>query len=268
MTTFFAPAPLIEARVRVLLLGVGGTGCDVLDALVRLHHGILATGHPGGLHVTVMDGDTVSEANVGRQRFGRCDVGHSKALLLVHRVCLLHGLDWTAIPRYCELDADGCADLRLEHVDLLLTCVDRAEVRVGIAKRARQCHARGLWADFGNAVRTGQFVLGHLCDAPEGVQRLPNVVDLYPELSMVDDTEEPSCSFEEAITRQDLFVNPVLAYTGISMLWNLFRHGALHGHAAFVDVGRTSVQPLAIDAEAWRFFGYDPNPAPRAVLRT
>ena len=268
MTTFFAPEPLIASRVNVLLLGVGGTGCDVLDALVRLHHGILATGHPGGLHVTVMDGDTVSESNVGRQRFGRCDVGHSKALLQVHRVCLLHSLDWTAIPRYCELDTNGCADLRLDDVDLLITCVDRANVRVGVAKRAQQCRARGLWADFGNAARTGQFVLGHLSDAPEGVQRLPNVFDLYPELSAVDDAEEPSCSLEEAIARQDLFVNPVLAYTGISMLWNLFRHGVLQGHAAFIDVGRTSVQPLAIDTEAWRLFGYDANSAARADLRT
>lgn len=32
--------------------------------------------------------------------------------------------------------------------------------------------------------------------------------------------------------------------------------------------GRTSVQPLAIDTEAWRFFGYGANSAGRADLRT
>lgn len=268
MNAFYTPEELIEGRVSVLLLGVGGTGGDVLDALVRLHYGILATGHPGGLHVTVMDGDTVSESNIGRQRFGRCDVGHNKALLLTHRLCLLHDLDWTAVPRFCALDEEGCAKLHLDRVDLLITCVDRADVRIGIAKAAAASRARGMWADFGNAARTGQFVLGHLCEAPKGIQRLPHVVDLYPELAQVNDAEEPSCSFEEAITRQDLFINPVLAYIGISMLWNLLRHGALHRHGAFIDVERTSVQPLAIDGEAWKFFGYEPQRAGDADSRT
>lgn len=132
-------------------------------------------------------------------------------------------------------------------------------MRVAIAKTAAASRAHGLWADFGNDARAGQFVLGHLRHARGGTPRLPHVVDLYPELSRVNDAEEPSCSFEEAITRRDLFVNPVLAYTGVSMLWNLFRHGSLERHGAFVDVGRTSVQPLSIDPKAWEFFGYDAN---------
>jgi len=257
MSAFYTPQELLENRVNVLLLGVGGTGGDVLDALVRLHYGILATGGTQGLHVTIMDGDTVSPSNIGRQRFGRFDLGRNKALLLTHRLALLHDLDWHAVPRYCELDEHGRAVLNFHQYDLLISCVDRADIRVGIAKGAAAARARGLWADFGNAARTGQFVLGHLCERPSGIERLPHVVDLYPELSQVNDTEEPSCSFDEAITRQDLFINPVLAYTGISMLWNLFRHGSLQRHAAFVDVERTSVQPLSIDTKAWEFFGYD-----------
>ena len=264
MSRFYAPASLTEQRVHALLIGLGATGGDVFDAVVRLHLALLMTGHPGGLHVTAMDGDTVSAANTGRQRFCRSDIGHNKAIVLTHRYALCHDLDWEAVPEYCTLDADGEANVSLRGVDLLISCVDRAAVRVGLAKAARAQGASGLWADFGNSARTGQFILGHLGVPESPLERLPHIVDLYPELATHDDAQEPSCSFEQAISRQDLFINPVLAYTGVSMLWNLFRYGSLSEHGAFVDVSRTSVQPLPIEPQAWSIFGYH-RPTPRVM---
>ncbi|MFD2274263.1 ThiF family adenylyltransferase [Undibacterium arcticum] len=60
---------LLQQKVRVAVIGAGGTGSQVLNGLVRLHLALLAFGHPGGLDVTLWDDDQVSEANVGRQSF-------------------------------------------------------------------------------------------------------------------------------------------------------------------------------------------------------
>ena len=91
---FFIPTTLLERPVTVWLLGAGGTGSELLDGLARLHAALLALGHPGGLQVTVWDGDLVSTANLGRQRFWPVDVGHPKATVLVQRLNLFAGLAW------------------------------------------------------------------------------------------------------------------------------------------------------------------------------
>lgn len=261
---FYTPAILTERRIRVLVLGAGGTGGEVLDALARIHLSLIELGHAGGLEVTVMDGDRVSASNIGRQRFGACDIGHPKSVVLAHRYNLFYGLDWQAVPAYWEPELHANA---LGEFDVLVSCVDRAAVRVALAHSGQHAHAEALWADFGNGAFTGQFVLGHLNpDAAANVPlRLPNVFDLFPELSTVDDTEEPSCSLAQALRQQDLPVNRMLADAGVSILWRLLRHGSIDTHGAFVDVRACTINPLHIDTQAWAFFGYrcaDTNTTP------
>ena len=60
---------LMTRAVNVLLVGAGGTGSRMLEKLVALHRALIAKGHPAGLEVTVVDPDTVSSANIGRQAF-------------------------------------------------------------------------------------------------------------------------------------------------------------------------------------------------------
>ena len=60
---------LLERQVRVLVVGCGGTGSAVVAGLPYLHQSLMARGHPGGLHVTVMDGDAISPTNCIRQPF-------------------------------------------------------------------------------------------------------------------------------------------------------------------------------------------------------
>ena len=64
---------LLRRRVRVLVVGCGGTGSAIAAGLAYIHQAMLASGHPGGLHVTLMDGDTISAANCVRQPFALRD---------------------------------------------------------------------------------------------------------------------------------------------------------------------------------------------------
>jgi len=247
------PTALLTERIQVILVGAGGTGGEMLDRLIRVHHGLVKTGHPGGLHVTLVDGDTISEANIGRQRFAPFDVGQAKASTLIHRANVAFGLDWEAKDEYAS-------PKEWWHCDLLVTCVDRAGFRAEVGVGGRYRNDDTLWLDTGNGATTGQVVLGHL-GTPDSGSRLPNVYDLYPELEGVNDDAEPSCSFAEAIRHQDLTINPMIADAAANILWRMLRHGGLDFHGATVDLTRGSVAPLPIDPRTWEFFGYRGEPA-------
>ena len=84
INVYKTPSALLTKRIRVVVVGAGGTGSEMLDGLVKLNYAIIQLGHPGGLHVTLFDDDVVSRTNVARQRFFQGDEGESKALLTIH----------------------------------------------------------------------------------------------------------------------------------------------------------------------------------------
>jgi len=251
--TYTCPEHLLNQRIAVALVGVGGTGSEVFDGLARLHHGLLALGHPGGLHVTAYDGDTVSESNIGRQRFAVCDVGLPKASVLVHRYNMFYGLDWKAVPNFMDADELGKANY-----DLLITCVDKAEFRAKVGQRnnGRWRNHPTLWLDMGNGRNDGQVILGHWGRGTEALH-LPNVFDLYPELAtMPEDDDTPSCSLAEAIRSQNLYVNK-FASMGIALLWDVLTTGKLDRHGFYFDSSKMTMTPMMIDTMAWAMMGYE-----------
>lgn len=247
--TFYTPDSLMTSPVRVLLVGAGGTGSEMLDALARIHHALLGVGHPHGLVVCLADGDEVSATNIGRARFSIHDVGMNKAALLVHRYNIYYGLNWVAIPH-----ALTAKEIMQSQFDLLVTCVDRAALRVEIGKLGRKKNRSSLWLDCGNGTHDGQVVLGHFHNEHEF--SLPNVYDLFSELENVLDDAEPSCSMQDALRNQDLFVNRWIADCAGALLWKLLRQGKIETHGGFVNVQSGTVNPLAINEDVWRFYGY------------
>ena len=268
---FQAPDDWQTRRIRILLLGAGGTGGEVSYALARIHMLLVNLGHPGGLRVTLMDGDHVAAPNIGRQRFFPCDLSHNKACVLIHRLNLGFGLDWRACQYHWAPPAPNAhpkTPMALADYDLVVSCVDRASVRVALAHTGQTLSSAILWMDFGNGRYTGQCILGHLGGAPlpSDSLRLPNVFDLYPELETVDDDAAPSCSSRQAIRQQDLFTNPLLAEAGVSLLWRLLHTGELDVHGVRVDAHGPSVSGILIDPDLWAFYTGTP-PAPTQHLR-
>lgn len=252
---FAAPPSFVgDRRTRITVVGIGGTGSHFVAGLARLQCSLMALGHPG-FDVRLVDGDTVSPSNVGRQCYYAGDVGLSKALCMQHRVNMAFGYDWDATFGYLKP-----AELtnRRYPVDLLVTCTDKAALRADVGQRLRNLEMPTVWLDFGNGPHSGQAVLGHLGVPPSG-ERIPNVFDLFPELSEMThlDREAPSCSMEEAMARQEFPINVTLANLGIAMLWTLIRKGSLnhHGYMLSTDPVVTTC-PMPVDASAWAFYGY------------
>src|SRR5215831_16596538 len=154
METHTIHGELLRRRVRVLVVGCGGTGSAVAAGLPYLHQAMIASGHPGGLHVTLMDGDTISPTNCVRQPFARCETGLHKVVVLANRLNVFWGLDWTAVP------ANLGEHERMEQTDIVIGCVDTRAARAAIQDATDRDSQVDYWLDVGNSADSGQFILG------------------------------------------------------------------------------------------------------------
>jgi len=252
---------LLTKTVKIHLVGVGGSGSQVLSGLSRLHLALLSLGHPHGLDVTVFDSDTVSHSNVGRQLYYPSDIGLNKAIVLVHRLNAAFGLDWKAWPERYDRNLSR---FEFSSPDILISCVDSAASRREINMMLDGACQHVYWLDTGNSSQTGQVVLGEpRCSwqrrkRSKKDERLPIVTELFPELldPSIPEDDTPSCSLAEALEHQELFICQSMATYALQMLWTLFRYGTLDFSAQFINLKNGITTPLPIDPEKWqRFFG-------------
>jgi len=252
---FTAPELLNPTNpVTVCLIGAGGTGSQVLTGLARMSHSLQQLGH-AGFQVSLWDDDTITEANRGRQLFAECEVGLSKAAALITRTNRFFGTSWKAIEKAFT------ADTATGRNAVYISCVDTAAARFAIAEVLTELDLREshsdiprYWMDFGNSKDTGQVILSTIGSTRQPasekfipVGSLPQVTEEFAEMLRQGDTEDlPSCSLAEALEKQDLYINSVLAQMGCSLLWHLFRQGFTTERGFFLNLGNFRSQPLAV----------------------
>src|SRR5688572_19591634 len=83
--------------ILVNLIGVGGTGSQVLSSLARINISLVQLGHPG-VYVRAFDNDIISPANIGRQLFSQSELGLYKSVALINRLNRFFGTNWKAVP--------------------------------------------------------------------------------------------------------------------------------------------------------------------------
>lgn len=218
---FEAPSRWTDSAIRIVVLGAGGNGSEVVDCLSSLHCAIRSLGHPHGLAVTIIDDAQVRESNLVRQRFWPCDMGQYKAVALANRYNLLLGLSWTALPNRFPSDVTKFA---FANADLIISCVDVNSARMAIANYPDKLKSDAMWLDMGNAHRHGQIVFGALGKSARS--RFPNVLDHYPEIAEMADSQVKSCSTAESIASQDCLINRTVATAAMNIVWELLRTGA------------------------------------------
>jgi PRTRC genetic system ThiF family protein len=249
---------LLERQVRVLVVGCGGTGSAVVAGLPYLHQSLLARGHPGGLHVMVMDGDTISPTNCIRQPFTRSEIGINKAVVLVNRLNLFWGLKWEAVPVHLKkgtfISRSYTGDDLRAHI--VIGCVDTRAARATIRDAVSKWSTISYWLDLGNNAESGQFILGEPLNERNrrARLRLRSAADLYPEIvdASLDNDREPSCSAIEALERQEPFVNSTLAQHALALLARLFRYGEITYHGGFINLATGAASVLRIDPRCWK----------------
>jgi len=249
---------LLERQVRLLVVGCGGTGSAIVAGLPYLHQSLVARSHPGGLHVTVVDGETISPSNCVRQPFARSEIGLHKAVVLINRLNLFWGLKWEALPAHLRpgshISRNYSGDDLRAHI--VVGCVDTRAARAAIRDAVSNWSTVSYWLDLGNNADSGQFILGEpLNDRNRRSRlRLRTVAELYPEIAdpNLDNDEEPSCSAIEALERQEPFVNSTLAQHALALLARLFRCGEVNYHGGFINLATGVTSVLRIDPQYWK----------------
>ena len=243
---------LLRRTVKVAVIGCGGTGSAIIAGLPHLHQALVASGHPSGLAVTVIDGDRISPANCVRQPFSENEIGLFKAVVLINRLNLFWGLKWEAVPNHVSNGHAIAND-----IDLVIGCVDTRQARATIHQALTSNWCGTLyWLDLGNNADSGQFVLGQPLNRANRhkAARLRTVSELFGEIidPALDDDAQPSCSAAEALERQHPFINQALAQHALALLSRLFRCESLSYHGGFVNLASGSVVPLRADQGVWK----------------
>lgn len=250
METHTIHTDLLRHEVRVLVVGCGGTGSSIISGLPYLHQAMLAQGHPRGLRVTVMDGETISPVNCVRQPFSRAELGLSKAIVLVNRLNIFWGFDWEAVPESLT------ENHQVRQIDIVVGCVDTRAARAIIQRQTTGNSAVHYAIDIGNGESSGQFVMGEPLNAVNrrSRTRLRTAAELFPEIidPTLDNDGQPSCSAIEALERQEPFVNQVLAQHALALLARLFRYGNISYHGGFINLRDGCGARLAVDPVVWR----------------
>ena len=247
--------------VTVNLIGAGGTGSQVLTALARMNHALSELNH-AGLSVRLWDDDVISEANLGRQLFAESELGLHKSVALINRTNRFFGTNWKAETQKFEKDDLGKLQSNMKS-EIYISCVDSVKSRFDIAEilnelkidkgyYRNQCK---YWMDFGNSQFTGQVLLSTIgnikqanSDKYETVENLPFITEEFGELLKQSEEQDdtPSCSLAEALEKQDLFINSVLAQMGSSLLWSLFRNGLIENRGFFLNLINFQSQPIKL----------------------
>lgn len=242
--------------IDVALIGCGGSGSQMLTGLGRMNRALTELGI-ANLKVCVYDPDQVSPSNIGRQLFSAGDIGHNKAEVLVNRINAFFGTDWKAVPE--AFHKGNQQDSGPIYGDkLIISCVDTKAAR----KQIYECSGsqKGYWLDLGNDNHTGQAILGNMKYAKmswrerKRLALLPCVADLFPEIidTSTPEDDSPSCSLADALEKQDLMVNQIVVTHALELLWQLLRDGEIAVHGFFFDAKAFRVQPMKVDAEAWK----------------
>jgi sulfur-carrier protein adenylyltransferase/sulfurtransferase len=243
---------LLSQQVRVLVAGTGDLGIVSVTLLPYLHRSLLCSGHPGGLEVTVLDGDSVSHGCRRTQPFRDADVGEPKSVVIVERINALWGLEWLA----------GADDLvsadQLAGVHVLLGCAATARKRAALA----ECSAEGgldYWLDLTTHPQGAQFVLGEPLNQRNypSRARLRVVSELFPEtIRHAFDVANESASDDPRDPRHgaEAFFANVAASHALMLLSRLLRKGSVSHQGGLVDprgrVQRLRISPQQMDVPA------------------
>lgn len=255
--TIDPPVPFIvpnTPEITIALVGCGGTGSHIAQALARLSSHCQDTNGPF-VQLVFIDGDTVEQKNVGRQLFAASDIGKNKAQTLAARFSAVFGISIVAFPHMLEkvtriANPNGYG--------ILVGAVDGASGRRAIASQLGSYNWKA-WIDCGNHESSGQIVCGttqskdrmHASLQLGMCVALPTAPLLYPELLKDAPVQRRAdCAAAALDNAQSLMVNQMMAAICGQYLYDLVIHRRLTRFRTVVDLESLSMRSDAITARA------------------
>ena len=242
--------------VTVFVIGAGGTGSQVITNLARMSMALQALGHPG-LHVTVFDPDTVSQANIGRQLFSETELGLNKAVSLVTRINCFFGYAWTAEPQ-CFPTRNFSGE---STANIIITCTDNIRSRLTLWKFLKKVRKENFsdhsapiyWMDFGNSQTKGQVIIGTVREKvlqPSSQEYIPmpkmNVITEEVDYAKIKERNRGRAVHWRSFGKQDLFINSTLAHIGCDLLWKMFKEGKTLYRGVYVNLDTLKMTAIPV----------------------
>lgn len=238
--------------VRVLIIGCGGTGSFLAEAVARL---LTGTKH----RIKLMDPDTVETRNTLRQNFYPNEIGQNKAKALAHRISRNFGVPVTYSPHAVTQNPDSPHMLSpfFENSNLVLTCVDNAKARTAVHENFSKSHS--AWVlDAGNDNQFGQVLIGNSTD-PKTLQngfseghchRLPMPGLQRPDLLM--NQEAPNldrdCARAIELRDQSPTINQMMATLAADTVLKIIT-GTCRNMSIYLDLETTSLRSIPASPE-------------------
>jgi PRTRC genetic system ThiF family protein len=172
-------------NTKVLIIGAGGTGSHVAHRLAMLFAALPEISDPS---IHIIDYAPVREANMIRQVHNLKDVGLNKALALAGNLTNAFSVD---VQGY-----SSAHNINHYEYDFIFCCVDSYQYRMDQSR-----DFSGWYIDCGNAKDYGQVITSR-----------PTISNIFKDFNFPElPKTEPSCTLSEAMDRQSLFINTVIA---------------------------------------------------------
>ena len=206
---FYIPERLLRMdKIRVNVIGVGGTGSHVVDMLASLGYALLHRSEKL-LDVSAYDFDKIEDRNIGRSDFNIGDTGRMKTEVAINKANLGYGFSWN----YRQPNHFIPASINILCLDTEQSREEYIQV-INKAGEFNQHDANLLILDIGNDRDFGQVVM---TDSKGKLKGLPK------QMKTSEDLNTPTCSQMDWYMHQDLYINRVMAMWATQMLWKLFR---------------------------------------------
>ncbi len=104
-----------------------------------------------------------------------------------------------------------------------------------------------------NESDSGQIVLGEAKHLGRKL-RLPVVTEIFPEIldESIPEDESPSCSTEEAIRKQGLFVNEIVVGHAADLIWEGLHVGTVTKPVVYVSTKHHTVSSVGINPDFYK----------------
>ena len=250
--------PKEHAKIKIYLVGAGGTGSFAAPAIARLAYELKERGKT--VDLTIVDHDRVERGNIPRSNFCQAEIGRFKAQTIAERLSLAWGLEVGYANEKFDyekhLKPDNSNSYR--QITILVGCVDnhlaRTEIHRSLVESERfvATDAPGVWwIDGGNGKFSGQVLIGSTirkcgvgdCFTTASIcRKLPAPSLVHPELLENQDTpprrEAPRLSCPELVRlgEQSLNINSRVAVEIGEMLTALLLTNNLRRFAAYFDL--------------------------------
>ena len=250
--------PSDHSKLRIVIVGAGGTGSFAAPAIARLVYELKENGK--AVEVMIVDPDIVESGNIPRSNFCAAEIGRSKAQTLAERITMAWGIEAASS---CEVfDSErhlkqSASDYR--NLTILVGCVDNHHARRELHRAIdedrgyRSSEAPGLWwIDGGNGKSAGQVLIGsttkrlkpedhftgtsicHSLPAPSIVH--PDLLEDQEPLRASPQAANVSCAERIRLGEQSLNINQRVAVEIAEMLTSMLLTRSLKRFATYFDL--------------------------------